>query len=57
MKTLFQKKYSDESLYDLEEDIHFALAADNPKFAEIPVDDNGFREGTFIVTIKHLRRE
>jgi len=55
MRTIFQKEYSDESLYDLDRDISEALSDPDNVMADIPVDDDGFREGTFIVTINWVR--
>ena len=53
MKTLFEKDYDYESLYDLSRDL--AEASDetfNPVMAELPKDENGFIEGTFTVKIE-----
>jgi hypothetical protein len=45
-KTVFEKDYSDESLYDLLDDVSFGMDDEH-----IPRDKNGLREGTFRVTI------
>jgi len=49
---LFKRSYSDESAYDLAEDVMDAL---NPEYnslvKEIPMDEWSFRTGTFTVTI------
>lgn len=52
---LFEKEYSAESLVDLQEDVFEAF---NPKYNnlvdQILVDENGFMEGTFRVTIEWM---
>ena len=52
MKTLFEKEYDDESLYDLGRDMAEAL---DPEYNELvtglPQDEHGFRKGIFTVTI------
>jgi len=45
---VFDKEYSEESLIDLEEDLHYALYESG---LDIPEDENGFRVGTFSVVI------
>jgi hypothetical protein len=52
---IFNETYDSESLYDLERDISEAFDVDyNPVVKEIPVDEHGFQEGTFEVTIKWI---
>ena len=55
---LFEKVYDYESLYDLSRDIHESF---NPIFNEeikkIPVNEYGFLEGEFKVTIEYLPSE
>lgn len=49
---VFNKKYDDESLYDLGRDISECIDPTfNPKIRDIPVDEHGFREGTFQVSV------
>lgn len=52
-KTVFQKDYSDESLIDLDENLHDNLnnSEINPLVKDIPHDEHGFRSGTFTVTV------
>lgn len=50
-KVLFDKKYSDEALYDLERDIYEAICEGENIPSTIPKDKHGFRKGTFHVTI------
>ena len=45
---LFNKKYSDESLVDAEEDLSYAILEN---CMDIPLDENGFHIGTFTVTL------
>lgn len=53
MKTIFAKEYDGESLYDLGRDIHEAFDEKfNPDVSNIPQDEHGFHEGSFIVTIQ-----
>lgn len=56
---LFNKDYDDESTYDLERDIHEALCEEyNPLIKQLPPKDkNGFRTGTYRVTIEYLPEE
>lgn len=50
---IFTQEYTDEELYDVERDVSEALQeAYNPIIGGIPVDKNGFRTGTFIVSIE-----
>jgi hypothetical protein len=52
---IFTKEYSDEELYDLERDVVEALQEEyNPIVAGIPVDKDGFRTGTFLVSIEWI---
>lgn len=52
MKVIFKKRYSDESAYDLPEDVADALDGDlNELMNDVPWNDDGFRKGTFTVTI------
>lgn len=53
MKTiLFHKTYSDESLYDLPEDVGDACNPNfSPEYASLPEDEHRFKKGTFTVTI------
>lgn len=46
MKTLFDKKYSDESLIDLDQDVFEAI-----EVAALPKDEYNFTPGTFRVVI------
>lgn len=46
---IFEKEYSDESLVDIEEDVYDAVI--NSKLVPEP-DEDGFRRGTFKVTIE-----
>lgn len=52
-KVIFSKKYDDESLYDLPEDIGDAVNSDyNPEYDALPSNEDGdFKLGTFTVTI------
>lgn len=53
MKTIFNKEYDGESIYDVQRDVIEAFDSRfNELVAEIPQDENGFQEGQFIVTIK-----
>lgn len=47
-KTIFCKVYCDESTMDLPEDIGNAIDEDHG----IPVDEHGFRKGSFKVTVE-----
>ena len=50
---IFTKEYSDEELYDVERDVSEALQEEyNPIVAGIPTDKDGFRTGTFVVSIE-----
>lgn len=46
---IFMKTYSEESMVDLEEDIAYMYHEDDYK--KIPEDEDGFKKGTFTVTI------
>lgn len=48
MKTLMERKYCDEELVDLEQHIYDAINESH----DLPVDEYGFRLGTFRVHIK-----
>jgi hypothetical protein len=49
---IFTKEYSDEELYDVERDVMEALQEEyNPIVGNIPKDRDGFRTGTFVVSI------
>ena len=49
---LFKKEYDGESLYDLGRDIAEAMMEEyNPLMEEIPVDEHGFANGTFEVSV------
>lgn len=51
-KTIFNKQYDGESLYDLARDISEAMVEEyNPIIGEIPVDQHGFQAGSFEVSI------
>lgn len=43
---IFEKTYTDESLHDLVEEVY-----DIGEAFSFPVDENGFRRGTFKVTV------
>lgn len=47
MKTLMERKYSDEELIDLEQHIYDVINESH----DLPVDEYGFRIGTFRVQI------
>lgn len=49
MTIIFKKYYSDESLYDLSNDISDVF--DSPEYKELPEED-GFKLGTFKVKIE-----
>lgn len=50
---IFTREYSDEELHDVERDVTEALQEDyNPILPVIPRDKNGFRRGTFVVSIE-----
>jgi hypothetical protein len=50
---LFNKKYDDESLYDLGRDIEEAIDQRfNDLISKLPKDEDGFTKGTFTVTIE-----
>ena len=52
---IFTKEYSDEELYDLERDVVEALQEEyNPIVGNIPRDKDGFRTGTFVVSIEWI---
>jgi hypothetical protein len=52
-KILFDKEYDDEGLSDLQRDLYKAFdPKTNPLWIDIPKDEQGFKEGRFIVTIK-----
>ena len=46
MKTILEKKYTDETLIDIEDDVCDAISHNN-----LPTDENGFTSGTFILTL------
>lgn len=46
MKIVFEKKYDDESIVDLERDMYEAINE-----SDGPVDEHGFHTGTFKVII------
>ena len=46
---IFEKEYSDESLVDVEQDVYDAV---NDSLELPEQDDNGFRPGSFKVTIE-----
>jgi hypothetical protein len=48
VKTVFQKVYDDETLKELEDDLFFRLGLSN-----LPIDENGFTKGEFIVIVKY----
>lgn len=52
-KVLFSRDYSDESLYDVGQDIEDAVSDLNPVYKTLPrwADTPEFRSGTFTVTI------
>jgi hypothetical protein len=45
-KVIFEKRYTDESLLDMEEDILYKIDSSG-----IPKDEHGFHEGVFKVTV------
>ena len=50
---IFEKEYSDESLYDLAEDVgESVMDYHNPKYKKLPEDEDGFKKGIFTVTIE-----
>ena len=52
---IFTQEYTDEELYDVERDVSEALQEDyNPIIATIPKDKDGFRRGTFVVSIEWI---
>ncbi|AFA44792.1 hypothetical protein ACQ27_gp661 [Klebsiella phage K64-1] len=53
MKNIFKKEYDGESLCDVQRDVVEAFSTVfNPEMIDIPVDEYGFQEGTFVVSIK-----
>jgi hypothetical protein len=48
---IFQKNYDDESLYDMPEDLGYAVDEENPDYHKLPEDEHGLKKGTFTVTI------
>lgn len=53
--TTFEKTYSSEELCDLDRDVCEAFTeAFNPLMKGVPVDEHGFHEGSFKVTIEWL---
>ena len=52
---IFENTYDGESLYDLSRDVHEAFDTDfNELVKQIPVDEDGFHEGTFKVSIEWM---
>lgn len=52
MKTIFEKSYSKDELYDVERDVSEALQVMfNPAIEELPTDAYGFTSGIFTITI------
>ena len=52
---IFTQEYTDEELYDVERDVMEALDSKyNPIVANIPKDKDGFRTGTFVVSIEWI---
>ncbi len=52
---IFTQEYTDEELYDVERDVSEALQEDyNQIVGNIPKDKNGFRTGTFVVSIEWI---
>jgi hypothetical protein len=55
---IFEKKYDGETLYDLGRDIHECFDKSfNPKVENIPVDEYGFQQGNFVVSVKWIPNE
>jgi hypothetical protein len=55
---IFEKKYDGESLYDLNRDIHECFDKRfNSLVADVPVDEYGFQQGTFLVSVKWIPNE
>lgn len=53
MIQIFYKEYDGESMYDFYRDVSEATVAEyNPLINDIPVDEDGFQKGKFIVTIR-----
>ena len=49
---LFAKSYDGESMYDFDRDTSEAIMSEyNPLIGQIPVDEHGFQEGEFEVSI------
>ncbi len=57
-KVIFDKEYDAESLYDLGRDIHECFDHRfNPSVKDIPVDEHGFQQGTFVVSVNWIPNE
>lgn len=56
---VFEQEYSDESFaQDIERDIYEAMLPEyNPKVKDIPVDEHGFRKGSFKVEVTYIPEE
>lgn len=53
---IFRKEYSDESLYDLGQDVEEAINPEyNDLITKIPKDEHGFMKGSFQVTIEWVQ--
>lgn len=53
MTTVFKKEYCGESICDLGRDLIESFDPQfNPKVSDIPQDEYGFQEGSFIVTVE-----
>lgn len=48
---VFRKEYTDESLVNLAEDIAYMYMHHKDDYKKIPEDEDGFKLGTFTVTI------
>lgn len=55
MKELLNKEYSGEDLNDVSRDVHESFNPDiTPAGKDIPVDEYGFAQGTFKVTVEWI---
>lgn len=50
---MFEQQYDGESICDVPRDVHEAFSSTfNPVIRNIPVDEYGFQQGTFTITIQ-----